>query len=81
MPTTFRLGDTVRIKSGPFTSFTGKSEGINQSKTLLKVIVEIFSRRTPVKLYFSEVEKVTFDPLAPESFFTRGSAENGAADG
>src|SRR2546427_1073571 len=36
---TFRLGDTVRILSGPFVSFTGKIEGINQDKALLKVKV------------------------------------------
>ena len=56
---TFRLGDTVRIKSGPFTAFTGKVEGINQSKSLLKVIVNIFGRSRPVKLRYLDVEKVS----------------------
>jgi transcription termination/antitermination protein NusG len=56
---TFRLGDTVRIKSGPFTSFTGKVEGINQAKSLLKVMVNIFGRAKPVKLKFLDVEKVS----------------------
>jgi transcriptional antiterminator NusG len=56
----FRLGDTVRIKSGPFTSFTGKVEGINQTKSLLKVMVNIFGRARPVKLRFLDVEKVRF---------------------
>lgn len=55
---TFRLGDTVRIKSGPFASFTGKIEGINQTKALLKVMVNIFGRARPVKLRFLDVEKV-----------------------
>ena len=59
--TTFRLGDTVRIRSGPFASFTGKIEGINQARRLLKVRVEIFGRATPIKLKFSEVDKVSFD--------------------
>jgi len=36
-PQTFRLGDTVRILAGPFVSFTGEIEGINQAKALLKV--------------------------------------------
>ncbi len=54
----FRLGDVVRIKAGPFAAFTGRIEGINQSKALLKVMVEIFGRTTPVKLRFSEVEQV-----------------------
>lgn len=56
---TFRLGDTVRIKSGPFTSFTGKVEGINQAKSLLKVMVNIFGRAKPVRLRFLDVEKVS----------------------
>ena len=55
---TFRLGDTVRIKAGPFASFTGRVEGINQAKTLLKVMVNIFGRAKPVKLRFLDVEKV-----------------------
>jgi transcriptional antiterminator NusG len=60
LPQTFRLGDMVRVLSGPFASFTGKIEGINQSKRLLKVRVEIFGRETPVKLGYAEVEKVSF---------------------
>lgn len=56
---TFRLGETVRIKSGPFTSFTGRVEGINRAKSLLKVRVDIFGRATPVKLRFLDVEKVS----------------------
>ena len=56
---TFRLGDTVRIKSGPFTAFTGKVEGINQSKSLLKVMVNIFGRSRPVELRYEDVEMVS----------------------
>jgi transcriptional antiterminator NusG len=56
----FRLGETVRIVSGPFTAFTGKIEGINQSKALLKVKVAIFGRKAPIKLHFTDVEKVSF---------------------
>lgn len=59
VPQTFRLGDTVRVLSGPFASFTGKIEGINQAKRLLKVRVEIFGRETPLKLGYAEVEKVS----------------------
>ena len=55
---TVRLGDTVRIRSGPFASFTGKVEGINQAKALLKVMVNIFGRAKPIKLSFLDVEKV-----------------------
>ena len=56
---TFRLGDTVRIKSGPFTAFTGKVQGINQTKALLKVMVNIFGRAQPVKLRFLDVERLS----------------------
>jgi len=56
---TFTLGETVRIKSGPFASFTGKVEGINQAKSLLKVRVDIFGRIEPIKLRFLDVEKVS----------------------
>ena len=56
---TFRLGETVRIKSGPFQNFTGKVEGINQSKSLLKIRVDVFGRAQPIKLRFLDVEKVS----------------------
>ena len=55
---TFTLGETVRIKTGPFTSFTGRVEGINQAKSLLKVAVTIFGRTDSIKLRFLDVEKV-----------------------
>jgi len=58
-PGTFRLGDTVRIVSGPFVSFTGKIEGINQNRALLKVRVAIYGRNKPIKLNFSDVESVS----------------------
>jgi len=57
----FRLGDTVRIVYGPFGSFMGKIEGINQAKSLLKIKVAIFGRDKPIKLNFRAVEKVS-DP-------------------
>jgi transcription termination/antitermination protein NusG len=64
----FRIGDRVRIKAGPFGAFTGKVEGINQSKSLLKVAIDIFGRVTPVKVQFSEAEKLEFErPLPPGS--------------
>ena len=60
-PQVFRLGDTVRVLYGPFGSFTGKIEGINQAKSLLKIRVAIFGRDKPLKLNFRAVEKVS-DP-------------------
>ena len=56
----YEIGEVVRIKSGPFASFTGKVEEINEEKTTLKVTVTIFGRSTPVELNFLDVEKVTF---------------------
>jgi len=54
-----------RIKAGPFQAFTGKVEGINQAKSLLKVKVDIFGRVTPVKVIFPEAEKLEFQrPLS-----------------
>ena len=55
----FRLGDTVRILSGPFVAFTGKIEGINQARALVKVKVSIFGRPDPIKLKFSDVEVIS----------------------
>lgn len=57
---TFSRGETVRITNGPFTSFTGTVEDVNIDKSMLKVMVTIFGRATPVELGFLEVEKMTF---------------------
>jgi transcriptional antiterminator NusG len=63
----YRLGDMVLIKAGPFAAFTGRIEGINQSKSLLKVKVDIFGRVTPIKINFSEAEKLEFPRPSPPS--------------
>ena len=55
----------VRIKAGPFTAFTGKVEGINQSKLLLKVKIDIFGRISPIKVSFAEAENLEFQHLLP----------------
>ena len=54
----FRVGDSVRIKSGPFASFMGTVVAINQAKSLLKVMVTILGHQKPLQLRFSEVEKI-----------------------
>jgi transcription antitermination factor NusG len=57
---TFRLGERVRIRAGAFQSFTGRIKGSNQALMLLKVEVDIFGRMHPVKVKFSEAEKIEF---------------------
>ena len=56
----YAIEEVVRLKSGPFASFTGKVEEVNEEKATLKVTVTIFGRATPVELSFLDVEKVTF---------------------
>jgi transcriptional antiterminator NusG len=65
--TTFRLGDMIRIRSGPFAAFTGRVDGINQARMLLKVKVNIYGRAQPTKIKFSEAEKLKFAEDDPEA--------------
>jgi transcriptional antiterminator NusG len=52
------LGETVRVKEGPFADFTGQVAEINEDQLKLKVLVNIFGRETPVELEFSQVAKL-----------------------
>lgn len=54
---TFENGENVQIIDGPFTSFTGVVDDVNQDRSTLKVMVTIFGRSTPVELDFLQVEK------------------------
>ncbi|RFU68644.1 transcription termination/antitermination protein NusG [Peribacillus saganii] len=52
------LGETVRVKEGPFANFTGSVEELDKDKSKVKVLVNMFGRDTPVELDFDQVEKL-----------------------
>ena len=51
-------GDTVRISEGPFADMLGRISDVDENRGLVKVLISVFGRETPVELDFTQVDKI-----------------------
>jgi transcriptional antiterminator NusG len=58
-PVSFKVGEQVRISGGPFASFSGVVEEIDDARSSMKIAVSIFGRPKPMEIEFGQVEKLS----------------------